>query len=436
MKHVHAGFGALIVAVGLAACGGGGGGGGGTPPVRTGPTPLAATYSGSETIANVYNGYPPPTTTDPNVTPYPNNTVTYNLSDSLAQQSGSSTITSSETVTEPNEVLTESLTTIVTPSPNGSTTNVTVTKQVYSDSDGMTQTITYPTPLIVDQEPETNGATWSNGAAKVTAETYPDTESINRTTNADGSYVETEVQTEDNIDETATVNSDGSGSWVAATGSLGFLDGCFTQYTFTAPTGGNVTFNATANPSGFCSNQSLTYPAFFSASPTLASYTVKIATPATFPAACNVPSQYGTNGNDVHTAVVDLDPLFGFTEKTITDAYTSPTYGLVCAQSTDTLDTYYDWNLDTAYFIFIGTSPLVVTTTTTTLSLQSGGGIGISSERERSAQSATQGGSVVSSLNAAALAQTLLRGERVRLRALAERRALETITRRPKGGRA
>jgi hypothetical protein len=437
VKYLYVGFGALIVAVGLAACGGGGGGGGMTPPGGGGhgPTPQAATYTGSETIANVYHSYPCGAPCgDPNVTPYPNNTVTNSLSDSLSSTKGSGAVIASETVTEPNQTLTESLTTFVTPSPNGSVTNVTVTRQVYSDSDGYTQSLTYPTPLVVDQEPENNNATWTNAAMLTTAESYSGGESINRTTNADGSYVETEVDNNTGVNNTATVNSDASGSWEAASGSAGFYSGFFTGFTWTAPSAGNVTFTATEYTGA---TSQLVVPQFFSTSPlTLASNASKITTGVTFPGACSVPSKYGTSGNDIHTIVTGLDPLFGFTETTTTDAYTSTTYGLVCVQSTDLLETYYDWNGDEHYFLYANNTPLIDTTTTTTLTLKSGGGLGVTSANSRSTESlSSSGSSIASGLDAAVLAQSLVRGEQLRLRALAQNRVLTTIAHRVNGAK-
>jgi hypothetical protein len=434
VKYLYVGFGALIVAVSLAACGGGGGGGGTVPPPM--PTPQSATYTGTETVANVYNAYPcGEPCGDPNVTPYPNDSVTSSLSDSISSTKGSGTYTASETVTGNNQTLTESITTMVTPSPNGSVTNVTVTQENYSDSDGLTETIAYPTPLVVDQEPENNGANWANAADATADESYSNGETIDRTTNADGSYVETETLSSQFINDTATVNSNGSGSWEAASGSAGFYGGYFTGFTWTAPSGGNVTFTATDYLSG---TSTLTVPQFFPTPPPLASSSSTITTGVTFPGSCNVPSQYGTTGNDIHTVTDDVDPLFGFSEATTTDAYTSGSNGLVCARSTDVLDTYYDWNGDDYYFLYASgnATPLIATTTTTTLTLQSGGGLGVTSTGSRSAQTASVGStSTAAALDAAALAQSLLRGEQLRLRAEARHRVLTIIAHRVNGAK-
>ncbi len=439
MKHLYVGFGVLIVAAGLAACGGSGGGsgsgsGGSLPPPP--PTPISATYSGTETIANVYNSYPCGAPCgDPNVTPYPNNTVTYTLSDSVSSTPGSGNVTSNESVKEPNEELDSRLLVSVTPSPNGAVTNVTLTSSNYSDSDGYSQQITYPSGagFIVDQNPENNAAHWTNVATRTTAELYSDGTKDNRSTNSDGSYTETEVDSGIGSNDTATVNSDGSGSWVAAPGSYGFLGGFFTSFTWTAPSGGSINFTATEYNSN---TETLSVAQWYATSPILASSSSTITTGVTFPGACNVPAAYGTTGNDVHTSATDLDTLFGFYETTTTDAYTTSTDGAVCVRSVDVLDTYYDWNDDEYYYLFASSTPLIATTTTTTLTLESGGGVGITSTG-RSTQTAlqTSSGNAAALANAGVVAQALVRGEATRLRAAAQRRVLSIMAARANGAR-
>lgn len=436
MKHFYIGFGALIIAAGLGACSGGGGGSGLTVPIGPiGPSPNAATYTGSERIATVYNNYPPPAV-DPNVTPYPNTNVTNTMSDNVSSVAGSNSIVTSETISEPNETIKASLTTLVSSAPNGGVTNLTVASSIYSDTNGYVQKVTYPSGagLIVDQSPETNGASWTNNAQRTLAETYSDGTDINRSTNADGSYVETQVDNGTSINDTATVNSDASASWLAAPGSYGFYGGYFTGFTATAPSGGNVTFKATNYLGG---TQQLTVPVFFSTSPvSLASSNSTIATGVMFPGSCSVPSAYGTTGNDVHSVTSSVDPIFGFIETTTTDAYTTAAAGAVCIAMTDVLATYYDWNGDEYYFVYLSSVPLIRTTTTTTLTLQSGSGIGVTSTGSRNAQSATAN-STSSALSAKIVAavQYIFRGEAIRLRALAQRRVLNALRARVmKGG--
>ncbi|MHB8432399.1 MAG: hypothetical protein ACYC8W_04865 [Candidatus Tyrphobacter sp.] len=442
MKQLYVGFGALVVAAGLAACGGGGSGGGGgsLPPPGPHTTPQAATYSGTETIANVYNGYPCGAACggDPNATPYPNTSVSYSLSDSVTSVTGSGAVVADETLTEPNQNLTATLTTFVTPSPNGAVTNVAETRTVYADSDGYSQNITYPTPLVVDQEPENNGANWTNGATANLTETYNDGTNDARTTNSDGSYSENEVNNGTFINDTATVNADASATWIAAPGSYGLTFGYICEYTISAPSGGFVTWNAynynscpPASPA-----QTINIAQWFSTTPlTLASNGSTITTGVSFPGGCRVPATYGTTGNKIHTVVSDLDPLFGFTEQTTTDAYTSTTYGLVCVQSTDVLDTYYEWNLSNRYYPFVSSTPLIVTTTTSTLTLQSGKGVGVLSHgSSTSVSTQSVGNSVSASVNAAVLARALVRVQTTRLRAQAKERVLHTIMSHRAGG--
>ncbi|MGH7737899.1 MAG: hypothetical protein ACREMP_08575 [Candidatus Tyrphobacter sp.] len=430
MKKRYAGFGALVVLAALAACGGGGGGtGGGVPP--TAPPP-ASVYTGTQTIANDYNGYPPcptPQCAPGSVTPYPNNVVTSTLKDSVSASSG--TVTTNETITQPNQQIAASLTVQVTPSPNGSVQNIGERYTVYLDDTGYSQTLVYPTPLVVDQEPENNGANWANTAQANLTESFNDGTVDKRTTNFDGTYTETETNSNTAVSNTATVNADASGSWVAA----GYpFYGYFSSFTWTAPSGGNVTFTGSiAGPAPTPSPQTLTIPAFFpTTQPIVASNTSNsstITTGVTFPGSCAVPSTYGTSGNDVHTVVNAFDPLFGFTEQTTTDAYTSTTYGLVCARSTDVLTTYYDWNGDNHYFLYASNTPLIVTKTTTTLTLQSGSGVGVASRRTAAAGS--QGANAPSP---ALLARELTQIQVIPLRAKAKQRVLTIILHHQQGG--
>ncbi|HEY9084363.1 MAG TPA: hypothetical protein VIN40_00265 [Candidatus Tyrphobacter sp.] len=435
MKLIYVGLGTLIVAAGLAACGGGGGSTGGTPPIRPGgPSPSAAMYTGTETIANVYNGYPP-SGGDPNVTPYPNNSVTYSLSDSVSSARGSNLVSSSETVTEPNQKITETLSAVVSPAPNGAVTNITLASAGYTDSDGYSQRITYPAGagLIIDQSPENNAANWTNSAQDSVAETYSDSTNINRSTNADGTYVETEKNTGQAINDTATTNADGSASWLAAAGSYGFGSGNVTGFTMSAPSGGNITYTLLLYPSG---SQVLSVPVWYPTGPiVLASSNSTITTGVTFPGACSVPAAYGTTGNDIHSVTNTVDAVFGFLETTTTDAYTTSSAGAVCVRTVDVLKTLYDYNGDQFYFVYVSNVPLITTTTTTTLTLQSGGGIGVASTARGTESSQASSNNAAAIANAGVVAQILARGEATRLHAAAEKQILMLLRARRNGGR-
>lgn len=439
MKYVSGAFGALVVALSLAACGGGGGGGGGSsggggmPPT---PTPESAAYSGSENIVTTYSSYPPATPGDPNVTPYPNTNITYGLSDSVQTTKGSGSVAATDTVTEPNETLTETVVTSVASAQNGSVTNVAETKTAYSDSDGFTQTITYPTPLVIDQEPENNGATWTNRASKVSVEQYDDGTNINRTTNADGSYYEVEYNANQAYNNRATVNSDGSGSWVA--NNTGFLGNIYSEFAFAAPSAGSSTFTGTYTSYActtytLCGTTTQNVGIFFATSPVvLWSDNSTITTGVNFPASCSVPSSYGTSGNDINTQTSSIDPLFGVSETIVTNAYTSTSAGLVCVLSTDTLKTFYDWNRDEYYFLAFSppNAPFVDAVAKTTLTLQSGTGIGVASESRRAVGSTA----IASAADPIALASTILSGEQVRFRTNVRKRILARfISRHPNG---
>ncbi len=426
-------LGAMVLAAALTACNGGRGSSGTTPatpsptatPMTPSPTAMptspAATYAGTEAVANVYDNYPPPTI-DPNVTPYPNTNVTYDLSASVSSSSGGSVITTDETVTEPNEQLMTTVITDATTEPNGPVEDVAETQTSYADSDDYTQVVNYSTPFVVDEDPEDNNATWTNTAGKTTDETYSGGQTDDRTTNSDGSYSENETDSVDDIQDTATVGSNAAGSWAAAADSAGFYDGYFTGFTWTAPSGGDVTFTATESSATGCGSsctETLAVPAFFSTNPlTLYSNSSTITTGVSYPGSCDVPSTYGTIGNQIASTTTDTDPLFGFIENTTINAYTSSTYGLVCVESTDILSTYYDWNGDDYYFLVAGSGPPFVTTTTTTrLTLASGAGVGVLS-RIATAKAATSGTpSSVQAADEVALARSLVVGQAIRARA-------------------
>ncbi len=136
----------------------------------------------------------------------------------------------------------------------------------------------------IDILPEMTGAQWANTAAQVSTETDPDGQTIARTTNADGSYAEAD-SFPDGTTATAVQNSDASGSYKVLQGSS--LE---TDYTYTAPSGGNLTITVTEpQVSPAPSPVVFTVPDWLPPGG-LASDSFSDSGPATIPAACGVPN--------------------------------------------------------------------------------------------------------------------------------------------------
>lgn len=374
---------AVVASLALTACGGGGSVPSPGSPTAS-PAPFNVVFSGTKNVQATY-AYPA-------ASPYPNENLTSQINESTTITSPVSKTTyyqTTETEALPN--VTHTYTTqeeVAQTAGTGNLQNLVVGGINYSDDSKDTQQVRYSPYLIIDEEPESNGLTWSNTAALTANEKYADGTTIARTQNADGSYSDAMVSP-DGTNATITLNSDGSGGIATPSASPGLYGGQVISYSFSAPSaapaaGGTITISIDFNPAlGVTPNpfveQGTAWFAPISSTNPLYSDGTTVDTSAAFPASCNVPSAYGTTGNDVRRTVQSIDPILGYEEVTETDAYVDPTVGPVCVAMQDSVLSYYDWqgsNTNGTHNFTTGL-PLQITNTTQTLTLQSGSGAGI-----------------------------------------------------------
>ncbi len=232
----------------------------------------------------------------------------------------------------------------------------------------------YTTPYVLDELPETNGASWTNSPAGQYSEQEPDGNSITDTIAANGTYTETQTLL-GGYNLSIAENADGSGTY----------GGTILLYPiqYSAPSGGKVTIEVvypTPSPGSTATPKPPTVigtpPAWYGTSPTLYGETDNVSTGATFPAACNVNASFGTSGNEIARTVNTLDTILGYSDVQHYDEYTVPATGSVaCIQMTDVQTYYYDYLDDTAgsyaNFANFAGRPQQVATTTETVGLQS-----------------------------------------------------------------
>jgi hypothetical protein len=216
-----------------------------------------------------------------------------------------------------------------------------------SSSNGQASTvqIVYAAPQIIDQTPETGGATWTNKPGLQLTETYSDGHTENRTVHDDGTYT-----------EAGTAQSpDGSGyipialtELSSGAGSYGGPFYSFPMFTWTigAASGGQVQISYKINHHP--TQLYVTVPQWYASKPEFFNESDAIRT------GVNPRSGCGASGtaNDVVQKIALLDTVIGYTEMKRRDTYTQ-SGAVVCVVFADTLYNYYDWNGDTPYSIYV-----------------------------------------------------------------------------------
>lgn len=258
------------------------------------------------------------------------------------------------------------------------------------DDGGNSLSAQYPTPQILDELPETNGASWSNSAAVNYNERDADGTASTRTYSTNGTYNETTQIGATGLTTGLTENADGSGL-INANGT--YLSGNVQNVVISAPVSGQITVTAnyvqpptpSPAPSGQPSPTPVptiaprvyTAPAWYGTSaPVFYSQHTNVTAGVTYPASCSVPASYGTTGNKLVQTTTRLDTVLGFTDTQTQTTYTNAQYGPVCVVLSDEQDDYYDYQDDFAdangeHFHFPGTK-LSTTAISQTLTLQSG----------------------------------------------------------------
>ncbi len=242
------------------------------------------------------------------------------------------------------------------------------------DGFGSTTTLTYLTPQLIDQLPETNGVTWSNTGASTLVENDASSETSTLTYSANGTYSQTTLYPLTSgtpaLQNLITENSDGSGSSNFTVGG-----GPAFSFAIAAPSAGSITITPSFMPPATVTSWFTTPPSLFSETDALGS--------SSLPSGCTTGTGIPTTVNKLERVINRLDTIIGFTEQQTIDSYVTGGYGVVCVTINDVLSNYYNMQGDVPTSFAWFSQPYLVTTTTQTLALQSGTVVGAQS---RSAQ--------------------------------------------------
>lgn len=313
-----------------------------------------------------------------------------------------------------------------TPASNGST-QLLEYGSTWADDNSDTLTYTYASPLVLDELPETSGASWTNSPAATILE--DDTTNANgpaffskQVVNANGSYTETTTYPPAYATGSSVItqNADGSGSITNVAGAGAVVFGAPQPQgdgTYVLP------YSVYSVPSPGPNDQpsvSQNIPAWFTVPPTLFSETDSDLGSQPIPSACHAPSSIAS-AIEIQRTISRVDTILGYTETQTTSDYRIPTSGVVCVVMNDTQNQYYDWNGDVQH-IFSPT-PIQVNTIAETLGLTSGASA--DSARRATTQSAAAAGLSTQAIAAAQMRFYL----RVRqLRTLTKQRVVRSVT--------
>jgi hypothetical protein len=297
-------------------------------------------------------------------------TVTETVSVTATPAAGQITTASDEIDTYQLETLETKTTANIAYASSGSSTNVQQLSTSATDSDGSTFANTYTaTSGVIAVLPETNGASFTNDASDTYTETDPgiggSLPSDQRVTNTDGSYTDTQVNT-DGTQNVAQAKADLSGSY-------SFVGGYFLA-TFSAPTANGIPVALQAGGPGYYGSpdnfeEPLWYP---SVSSPLYTEADTVATATSLDPACG--TAYGSTGNLTTRTIASIDPIFGTLTSEATKTYDVTGVGVVCTVFNETVTQFLDYSLQTGYLLFYaqtGTQPLFTTTYNEVLSLKS-----------------------------------------------------------------
>ncbi len=218
---------------------------------------------------------------------------------------------------------------VSTPAPNGST-ELLEYGSTWADDNNDTLTYTYATPLVLDELPETSGASWTNSPAVTILEN--DATNANgpaffskQVINTDGSYTETTTYPASygppGGSSVITQNADGSGSITNVAGAGAVIFGTPQPQgdgTYALP----YSVYTVPNPGPNDQPQvSQTIPAWFTVPPTLYSETDSDLGSQQVPAACHAPSSI-TSATEIQRTISRVDTILGYTEtQTTSDAF-------------------------------------------------------------------------------------------------------------------
>lgn len=394
----------VVGALVLAACGGGVGSSGAPPvPVPIGPQPTATpsgpTHPSGAGDVFIFTG-----------TATQKSTYTYPVSSPLPSSSTSATITQNVAV-------------IATPNPFGSGTvqdfnvkeldaypqvsHLSTTDYYYQsgttfsllgysskDDAGDKNVLAYSMPQVLDQLPEVSGASWTNNPASVLTQSFVDGQSATHTIAANGTYADTEQiygtgTNYPSVKANITENPDGSGQLQIVryeNGRTGFQpnETVYNTYDVSAPSAQspgvqfiyatyqvNDTYLGAPSPPPFSPLAAM--PIWYSLPLSLYAENDTDLGLKTIPSSCAVPSAFGSSANEIQQVVNSTDTILGTTTATTMSAYIVNGFGPVCVIVASTVNTYYDYSMDsTAGLIYYqGTTALQTTAFAQTLTLAS-----------------------------------------------------------------
>ncbi len=226
-----------------------------------------------------------------------------------------------------------------------------------SDSNGEKFTVTYTNPGatngLIDVLPEISGTAWSNSGAQTIAQSEASGFSASRAYAADGSYTDTASYpqasaarpTATPLAATITTNADGS-----ATYNLPLFGPPNVTVSYSAPASSNGAISIVLSQPGPTPQstpavfQSVAVGAWYQQPLRLYQELDRDNGAVAIPAACNVPSLYGTQANQIEQKSVRVDPVLGTLDTLDQLTYVVPTTGVVCVQLQDRTLTYYDYS--------------------------------------------------------------------------------------------
>ena len=370
MKSRLFAMGLAVLSAGLVACGGGGGGGGGITPSGPTPTPQPTSTPTPAATNNPYGcvGQPPFTTTAAarrssiahpiaagdaftysgtltktytQSSPCPQPTATavasviVNVTDSATTAPGGNGSATDSKSAETDTYATQTTATTTDQVVQNAAAGFVLYSTVSSDGAGNSISTNYNVAQLLDKGPGTAG-TWQNDPSGAITETLADGTRISRTVAADGSYTDTETFADGS---TSTIVVNGAVNGKTADGS-GTYDIAGTTLTYAAPSGGNITETSS-------SGKTSTYPAWFASANPLVTDTFTDNGTVAIDANCGLSSAIATQGTQIQETLTTLDPVLGYTDTRVTTSYVVNGFGTVCVAITDTLKSYYDYQLDT-----------------------------------------------------------------------------------------
>ena len=185
------------------------------------------------------------------------------------------------------------------------------------DGEGNTSVSTFAAPQVLDQLPESSGASWTNNGAVTIADTDASTETSTQTYAADGTYNESITYPANSVyytgpapPSTVTEQSDGSGDI-----TLNLYGATYTA-TNGAPVSGSIAIAETQSyPNPTPTPYTQTIGTWFTAPPVLYAETDNNMGAASLPASCKTGSSVPTSVNKLVQLISRLDTVFGYTRR-------------------------------------------------------------------------------------------------------------------------